>query len=168
MVFITSLSSWSPPRHWQNMHGMSNAAWAAFPNPLCQNCSNELLITPNAYMAGFCHFIRRQTCREVQRIHSSLNNLYGSDVSSLWNSEIQERKSLVFFSLAVLTVIHPTASLVLQVLQPGQEGHSAAGRAWWLLLPALPGWLSWLMQVTQQKESWTSLQPGKKQRDVRL
>lgn len=110
MVFITSPSCRSPTRHWQNMHGMSKAAWAAFPNPLCQNCSNELLITPNAYLVGFCHFIRRQTCREVQGICSSLNYLYQSRilsaVSSVWSSEIQEKG--LFFPLAVLTVIpHP-------------------------------------------------------------
>lgn len=170
MVFITFPSSQSPTRHWQNTHGMSNAAWAAFPNPFCQNCSNELLITPNACMVGFCHFHRRQTRREVRRIHSRLNYLYPSRVlraaSSVWNSEIQENP--LFFSTGSADS-YLTPSLVQQVLQaaahrgqPGEEGHSAAGRASWLLQPALPGWLSWLVQVTQQEESWVSLWPGKR------
>lgn len=127
-----------------------NAAWAALPNPLCQNCSTELLITPNAYMVGFCHFIRRQTCREVKRIHSGLTEAGFWVLLALFET-LRFRKK-IFFSLSVLS--YPTPSLVQQVLQaaahggqPGEEGHSAAGRASWLLQPALPGWL---MQVTQQ------------------
>lgn len=128
MLFITSPSSQSPSRHWQNMHGMSNTAWAAFPNPLCQNCSNNLLITPNACLVGLCHFIRRQTCREVQRIYSSLNYLYQSRflsaVSFIWNSEIQEKS--LFFQWRYWQ-LSPTLLGAAQGGQPGEEGTQQQG-----------------------------------------
>lgn len=144
MVFITSPSSRSPTRHWQNMHGTSNAAWAALPNPLCQNCSTELLITPNAYMVGFCHFIRRQTCREVKRIHSGLTEAGFWVLLALFET-LRCRKK-IFFSLAVLIVTpHPpwcSRCCRQQHTEGSRRGRALSSRESFVVAPACSAWLA--------------------------
>lgn len=145
MVFITSPSSRSPTRHWQNMHGTSNAAWAALPNPLCQNCSTELLITPNAYMVGFCHFIRRQTCREVKRIHSGLTEAGFWVLLALFET-LRVRKKNIFFLWRCwqlpYTLPGAAGAAGSSTRRAARRGRALSSRESFVVAPACSAWLA--------------------------
>ena len=97
--YHTAPSSRSPTRHWQNVHGVSNADQAAFPNRSAKTALTSFY-SHQKVMVDFCHFTRRQTCREIQRTLSKLNYLcrsrFLSAISTVSNPEIQE--TCLFFS----------------------------------------------------------------------
>lgn len=89
---------------WYVKRWPSGIPQAAFPNRSAKTALRSFY-SHQTITVNFCHFTRRQTCSEIQRMLSKLNHLgrsrFLSAISTVSDPEIQEK--CLFFPLPVLT-----------------------------------------------------------------